>query len=62
MILSEKKLRNVIREEFEKLMTGSPPKPDDYSIKSAAGGEIIMPSFTKQQFDEGKVKSIKDII
>ena len=31
-------------------------------ITSNAGGEIIMPSPIKESFDEGRVKSIKDII
>lgn len=65
MILSEKKLRKVIREEFERLM--SPPEPSPNithmtHITSLSGGEIIMPNYTKEMFDQGKIKSMKDIL
>lgn len=61
LIFTENQMRKVIREEFERLM--SPPEnPDVYSIKSVAGGEIIMPNPTKEKFDEGKINSIDDIL
>lgn len=62
LILSEAKLRKVIREELEQFMESPQEKPQVYSIKGANGGEIIMPNFVKEGFDEGKIKSIGDII
>lgn len=32
------------------------------SIKSFAGGELIFPSPIKEAFNEGKIKSLKDIL
>lgn len=61
LILSEKKLRKVIREEFERFME-APQQSNSYSIKSETGAEIIMPNPAKEAFDEGRVTSIKDII
>lgn len=37
-------------------------KPQVYSIKGVNGGELIMPNPTKEMFDTGQVKSLKDII
>lgn len=62
LILSEKKLRSVIREEFELFMAQPQSSLSTYSITSSAGGEIIMPSPIKEAFDEGKIKSIGDIL
>ena len=62
LILSEKRLRVVIREEFEKFMEVPQTPPDVLSIKSETGAEIIMPSYAKQQFDDGKVHSFADIL
>lgn len=62
LILSEQKLRKVIREELERFMEPPQEKPQTYSIKGANGGEIIMPNYNKEKFDAGQVKSLKDII
>lgn len=62
LILSEKKLRQILREEFERLMSPPQKTQDIVSMKSLAGGEIIMPNFVKERFDEGKIKSLADII
>lgn len=62
MILSEKKLRKVIREEFERLMSPPEPSSNMTHITSLSGGEIIMPNYTKEMFDQGKIKSMKDIL
>lgn len=62
IILSEKRLREVMREEFERFMSVPEKPPSVYSIKSANGGEIIMPNYNKEKFDAGQVKSLKDII
>lgn len=62
MILTEKQLRRVIREEFERFM--SPPEAPEniISMKSAAGGELILPNPVREKFDEGTVTSLKDIL
>lgn len=62
LILSEAKLRKVIREELERFMEIPQEKPQVYSIKGVNGGELIMPNPTKEMFDTGQVKSLKDII
>lgn len=62
LILSERKLRRVIREEFERLM--EPPKqiPNSLSIKAESGAEIIMPNRVREMFDSGEVTSVRDIL
>ena len=55
-------LKRIIREELNAFMELPQNKSDSYSIKSATGGEIIMPNYVREQFDEGRVKSIGDII
>lgn len=62
MILSEKQLRRVIREELEKFMEAPQQAPNVLSIKNPGGGEIIMPNYTRERFDAGEIKSIGDII
>ena len=55
-------IRGIIRSELQAFMESPEKAPNSYSIKSAAGGEIIMPNFVREQFDSGNVTSIKDII
>lgn len=62
IILSEKKLRQIIREEFERFMGKPEPPPDILSIKGANGGEIILPNYVKEKFDKGEIKSLADIV
>lgn len=62
LILSEKRLRAVMREELELFMGKPEPNVNSFSIKGENGGEIIMPNPTKEMFDAGKIKSIADII
>lgn len=61
LIIREKTLRRVLREEFERFME-TPQETSSYTIKAPTGAEIIMPNFVKERFDEGRVESIKDII
>lgn len=62
LILSQKKFRKVIREEFERFMVPPDDPIDVTSIKSMAGGELIFLNPVREMFDEGRVKSLKDII
>ncbi len=62
LLLSEKQLRRVIREEFERFMELPEKPPDVISIKAETGADILLPNYIKDQLDEGKVESIKDII
>lgn len=62
LILTESKLRQIMRDELERFMGSQESLPDSYSIRSANGGELIMPSPIKEKFDEGEVKSIGDIL
>ena len=54
--------RGIIRSELQAFMESPEKAPNSYSIKSITGGEIIMPNYVREQFDEGRVKSIGDII
>lgn len=62
LILSERKLRRVIREEFERLMEPPQQAPSSLSVKAESGAEIIMPNPIRERFDEGQVISMKDIL
>lgn len=61
MILTEKTLRRIIREEFERFME-VPRMTDDTIIESPTGAAIIMPNPVREAFDEGRITSIGDIL
>ena len=62
LVLSEKKLRKVIREEFERLMEGPTQPNDDITIHAVTGADVIFPNYIKERFDSGKVSSFNDIL
>ncbi len=62
IILSEKKLRSVVRSEFERFMEVPRASPDVLSIKAETGAEIIMPNYVRERFDNKEVNSFADII
>lgn len=59
ILTSEKDLRRIIREELERGFGNVPENV--ISMKSDAGGEIIMPNPIREQFDQGNVRSLADI-
>lgn len=61
MILSEKKLRRVIREEFERFMEAPQPQPDATVLHAETGADVIFPNPIREMFDAGEVKSLADI-
>ena len=62
MIFLEKWLRRIIKDELQQFMEAPQNAPQSYSVKSLAGGELIIPNPVRQAFDEGKVKSMGDIL
>lgn len=62
MKFMENWLRRIIREELIAFTERPPTSTGSFNIVSEAGGELIMPNPIREQFDEGKVTSIKDIL
>lgn len=58
----KKIIRNWLKKEIISILEEIKTSPNIISIKSNEGGEIIIPNMVRQAFDEGKIKSIKDII
>lgn len=60
------------KKENSKQIYSQPPSDYSYNTEYSSStpykpsphesGEIIMPNFVREQFDEGKVKSVKDIL
>lgn len=62
LILSEKKLRRIIREELLDIFNVQPSPQPVLTMRSDAGGEVIMPNYVKERFDKGEIKSLADIV
>lgn len=62
LFLSQEKLRATIRDEIRLFMEEAGKTTELDIVNYETGAEIIYPNFIKEQFDSGKVESLKDIL
>lgn len=62
IVLSEKALRRIIREELERILAPTEENQHDIVVHSPTGADVIFPNAVREGFDNGEINSIGDII
>ncbi len=62
LIFTEKKLREIIREEVRDFAEKSGMVDNLDLLNYETGSEVIFPNFIRERFDTGQVNSMRDIL